>query len=91
MSSSRSFSGPEVGSLPRVLLTFKLSDTSQMPDLLREFALHDDVVARADRDGVVLTVETGDSTPAMWDVRATVGMFDDQAVEVTQAAGDVLA
>ena len=76
--------------MPRTCLTFKLSGTSQLQDLLNEFALHEGVVASAPGDGLVLTVETDDSTPAIWDVRATVGMFDDQAVEVTQAAGDSL-
>jgi hypothetical protein len=52
-------------------------------DLLQEFALHDGVVASADEvDGApAVRVETQDAVDALWDVRATVGMFDDKARE----------
>jgi hypothetical protein len=52
---------------------------------LHEFGLHDGVVVRqAEIDGQrLLTVETNGAHPSLWDVRATVGLFDDRAVEVS--------
>jgi hypothetical protein len=71
--------------LPRTTITFRLSGTSQQQDLLHEFALHDGVVARqTDIDGqTLLTVETSGAHPSVWDIRSTVGLFDDHAVEVS--------
>jgi hypothetical protein len=67
---------------------FALSDPSIVDDLLHEFTLHAGVIATsvgAD-DGPLLRVETVSSTAALWDVRATVGMFDDGAREVVDQA-----
>ncbi|MCW2801732.1 MAG: hypothetical protein JWQ70_3204 [Aeromicrobium sp.] len=63
---------------------FRLSGPSQQQDLVHEFALHDGVVALAtgSDDQPALTVETADTHTAIWDVRSTVGIFDDQATEV---------
>jgi hypothetical protein len=73
--------------LTRVSLTFRLSGESRQSDLAREFELHEGVATRAsESDGqVVLIVETDDSDAAIWDVRATVGIFDEQAVELPSA------
>jgi hypothetical protein len=64
-------------------LVFTLSDPRAQVDLLHEFTLHDGVVAEAHEiDGrPAIRVETQDSVGTVWDVRATVGMFDDRAVE----------
>ncbi|VXC55286.1 hypothetical protein [Aeromicrobium sp. 9AM] len=68
----------------RTTLTFRLSDPAIQRDLLHEFALHQDVIVA----GIIssghptITVETRDAPDALWDVRATVGMFDDLAEEV---------
>ncbi len=64
---------------------FLLSGTQIQDDLLREFSLHADVVATADEvDGSpALRVDVSSVAGAMWDVRATVGMFDDGATEIT--------
>jgi hypothetical protein len=69
--------------LPRITLVFALSDPRAQTDLLREFALHDGVVAVADQiDGSpAIRVEARDAVDVLWDVRATVGMFDDHARE----------
>jgi hypothetical protein len=69
--------------LPRITLVFVLSDPRVQTDLLHEFTLHDGVVASADQvDGApAIRVEAQDAVGALWDVRATVGMFDDQARE----------
>jgi hypothetical protein len=71
--------------LPRITLEFTLSGSQVQQDLLQEFALHHDVDASAaDRGDVhVIRVETSDAPGAMWEVRATVGMFDDRAAELT--------
>ena len=63
---------------------FTLSDPRAQADLLHEFSLHDGVRAALDEiDGSpVLRVETHDSISTVWDVRATVGMFDDRAREL---------
>jgi hypothetical protein len=70
--------------LRRITLTFRLSGHDVQRDLLHEFALHRDVsVSAVDTDGApTIAVETRDAAPALWDVRATVGMFDDHAREV---------
>jgi len=69
--------------LPRITLVFTLSDPRAQVDLLHEFTLHDGVVATADEiDGSpAIRIETHDSVSTAWDVRATVGMFDDRARE----------
>jgi hypothetical protein len=69
--------------LPRITLVFALSDPRAQTDLLHEFALHDGVVATADQiDGApAIRVEAQDAVSALWDVRATVGMFDERARE----------
>jgi hypothetical protein len=68
--------------LPRITLEFTLSGPQIQQDLLHEFSLHHDVVAVPDtEDACVLRVETSDLPGAMWEVRATVGMFDDGATE----------
>lgn len=71
--------------MPRTTLTFRLSGAAHQQDLLHEFGLHDGVVVRqAEIDGQrLLTVETNGAHPSLWDVRATVGLFDDRAVEVS--------
>jgi len=71
--------------LRRTTLTFRLSGPDIQRALLHEFALHHDVVAHAlDGDGTSkISVQTLDAPAALWDVRATVGMFDDHAKEIT--------
>ena len=70
--------------MARITLVFRLSGPQAQQDLLREFSLHHDVAAVADRvDGSpVVRVETTDSASAVWDVRATIGMYDDAATEL---------
>jgi hypothetical protein len=70
--------------LRRITLTFRLSGPDVQRDLIHEFALHHQVVAcPVDSDEApTITVETVDAPTALWDVRATVGMFDDHAKEV---------
>lgn len=70
--------------MPRITLVFALSDPRAQIDLLHEFNLHDGVSAAVeDIDGApAIRVETHDSTSTVWDVRATVGMFDDGAREL---------
>ncbi|MGA8988613.1 hypothetical protein [Aeromicrobium sp.] len=72
--------------MPRATLTFQLSGTQVQGDLIEEFGRHDGVDARATTvDGdVAIRVETGSSSAARWEVRATVGMFDDHAREISQ-------
>lgn len=74
--------------LTRTALTFRLSGPAPLPDLLREFALHKGVVTHTtgSSDQPLLTVETGDTQAAIWDVRTTIGIFDDRAVEVPNQA-----
>lgn len=69
--------------MPRITLVFTLSERRAQADLLREFSLHDGVVAAADEiDGSpAIRIEAHDSVSTLWDVRATVGMFDDRARE----------
>ena len=69
--------------MPRITLVFTLSDPRAQVDLLHEFTLHDGVVAKADEieGSPAIRVETTDSISTLWDVRATVGMFDDRARE----------
>ena len=68
----------------RTTLTFRLSGSDVQRDLVHEFALHHDVVVSANgTDGApMITVETASTPVALWDVRATVGMFDDDAQEI---------
>lgn len=68
----------------RITLTFRLSGPDVQRDLIHEFALHHEVVASAVcADGApTIAVETHDAPAALWDIRATVGMFDDHAEEV---------
>ena len=70
--------------MPRTILVFKLSSTQAQTDLLHEFSLHADVHASADSVGgiPVVRVSTSNAASAIWDVRATVGMFDDLAIEL---------
>ena len=73
--------------MPRKTLAFRLSGPLVQQNLLHEFSLHHDVTASAEQiDGApVIRVETSDADGAVWDVRATVGMFDDQASEIDGA------
>jgi len=75
---------PRNGLVQRTILTFRLSGADIQRDLLHEFALHHDVVASAlDGDGTAkIAVQTINSPAALWDVRATVGIFDDGAEEL---------
>jgi hypothetical protein len=70
--------------LRRITLTFRLSGHHILRDLLHEFALHRDVTASSiESDHLpTIVVETVDAPAALWDVRATVGMFDDHAQEI---------
>jgi hypothetical protein len=70
--------------LRRTTLTFRLSSHGIQQDLLHEFSLHRDVIASAvDADSLpTIVVETRDAPADVWDVRATVGMFDEAAEEV---------
>jgi hypothetical protein len=65
-------------------LTFRLSGHDVRRDLIQEFSLHREaMVSAVDADGTpTIAVETLDAPAALWDVRATVGMFDDHAEEV---------
>ncbi|MET0821528.1 MAG: hypothetical protein ABWY58_11220 [Aeromicrobium sp.] len=69
--------------MPRITWVFTLSDPRVQVDLLHEFALHDGVVATCDVvDGApAIRVVTQDAVSTLWDIRATVGMFDDRARE----------
>jgi hypothetical protein len=67
--------------LPRITFGFSLSGPRIQQDLLKEFALHRDVIASAGADHIIW-VETNDSPVAMWEARATVRMFDDGATEI---------
>lgn len=73
--------------MPRTTLEFRLSGPLVQQDLLHEFSLHQDVEASAEEvDGVhILRVQTSSAGGAIWDIRATVGMFDDDAVEIRGA------
>lgn len=73
--------------MPRTILVFRLSGPLAQQNLLHEFSLHHDVTASADELGgvPVIRVETSDADGAVWDVRATVGMFDDEAFEIEGA------
>jgi hypothetical protein len=64
--------------LSRITLHFTLSDERILWALVEEFSLHAGVDARASGD-VTLSVETDDRPESLWDVRATVAMFDDAA------------
>ncbi|MET0766343.1 MAG: hypothetical protein ABWY50_01740 [Aeromicrobium sp.] len=68
--------------MPRIILGFSLSGPEVQQNLLHEFSLHHDVAASA-RDDCVILVETSDLPAAVWEVRATIGMFDDRATEIT--------
>ncbi len=69
--------------MPRITLVFILSDPRAQADLLHEFSLHDGVDASPVSIGPdpAIRVETYDSTSTVWDIRATIGMFDDRARE----------
>lgn len=71
--------------MPRTTLVFTLSDPRAQVDLLQELALHDGVVASAHEvDGdPAIHVEAQDSARTLWEIRATVRMFDDAARERT--------
>jgi hypothetical protein len=69
--------------LPRITLVFALSGPRIQQDLLQEFSLHHDVTAAAEAGANMIRVETSDAAGAVWDVRATIGMFDDRATEIT--------
>ncbi|MEV7398079.1 hypothetical protein [Aeromicrobium sp. NPDC092404] len=68
----------------RITLTFRVSGPDIQSDLLHEFSLHHGVAASAvELDGApAIVVDTLDAPSALWDVRATVGMFDEAAEEV---------
>lgn len=73
--------------MPRTILVFRLSGPLAQQNLLQEFSLHHDVSASADEVGgsPAIRVETSDVGGAVWDIRATVGMFDDEAFEIESA------
>lgn len=82
-SSRSSLLTPRGRFLRRITLTFRLSGHDVLRDLIHEFTLHHQVIASAvDDGGPTIAVETLDAPAALWDVRATVGMFDDHAKEV---------
>jgi hypothetical protein len=69
--------------LRRITLTFRLSGHHILRDLLHEFALHHNVIVSVVKHHEpTIAVQTLDAPAALWDVRATVGMFDDHALEV---------
>ncbi|MET0932028.1 MAG: hypothetical protein ABWX74_21105 [Aeromicrobium sp.] len=74
--------------MPRITLAFTLSGPQVQQDLVHEFSLHVDVTATVagGEDSCVLLVETSDAPNALWEVRATIGMFDDRAIEMTDQA-----
>jgi succinate dehydrogenase/fumarate reductase flavoprotein subunit len=76
--------------LPRITLVFTVGGPQIQQDLLNEFSLHHDVVATGDErnDAYLLRVETSDAAGAVWEVRATIGMFDDNATEITTDRSD---
>lgn len=71
--------------MPRITLVFALSGPQTQQNLLHEFSLHHDVVATGTDhpDGAAIRVETSDVPGAIWEVRATVGLFDDRAAEIS--------
>lgn len=75
---------PKGTPLTRITLRFALSGPESQSDLLREFAMHDGVEVRSGSAGglPVIEVDTFDTVTTAWDVRATVGMFDDAATEI---------
>lgn len=68
--------------MSRITLHFAVSDTSSLQDLLHEFALHSEVAATAIDGSLTIAVETDNRPASLWEVRATVGMFDDRAQEI---------
>ena len=76
---------PERRVLRRTTLMFRLSNVTVQRDLVLEFALHEGIDARAHgTDHPELMVDAVDNPATLWDVRATVGMFDDRAVEMAR-------
>ena len=75
--------------MSRSVLLFRLSNATVQLDLISEFSRHVDVVATPSigEGRPSLRVETNGSSKAAWDVRATVGMFDDNAIEVSPSEG----
>jgi len=82
------FDDPKGRRVTRIVLLFRLTSTQHQQHLLDEFEHHggDGVVASAAAyDGSpALSVETYDQSGSLWEIRATVGMFDDAAVEITE-------
>lgn len=70
--------------MSRAILTFRLADVTIRQALVHEFSLHDGVKIRPGdpEDPLMICVETSNSPAALWDVRATIGMFDDHAIEI---------
>lgn len=93
-SSSRviQFDDPKGRHVTRIVLMFRLSSLQRQQHLLEEFELYggDGVVARAvEHEGFpALAVETYDSSTSLWEIRATVGLFDDVALEIEADAPD---
>ena len=67
-------------------MLFQLRDQHTREHLLAELDRHDGVTALADDvDGrVLLRVTVPDMTPAAWDARAAVYMYDDRAVLLSE-------
>jgi hypothetical protein len=68
--------------MPRTTLRFRLSGPEVQQNLVHEFSLHPDVTVELGDDHVI-RVETSDVPGAVWEVRATILMFDDRATEIT--------
>ncbi|NRQ49162.1 hypothetical protein [Aeromicrobium stalagmiti] len=70
--------------MPRTTLVFSLSSSQAQRDLLHEFSLHRDLDATGEVTAGLPTIQVvvGDVATRVWEVRATVGMFDDAATEV---------
>ncbi len=72
--------------MSRTILTFRLAHADIRHALVHEFSLHDGVrVLDCGPDERTIRIETFNAPAALWDVRATVGMFDDAATEVPDA------
>jgi hypothetical protein len=68
---------------PITTLVFRLSAVEAQQHLLQELSLHQGVVVRPldSAEPPVIVVEL-DSAASSWEIRATVGAFDEKAIEM---------
>lgn len=69
--------------MPRITLVFVLSSSCAQADIVRELSHHDGVDAtHVEVDGSpAVKVEMPDAVPLIWEVRAAIAMFDEDARE----------